>query len=36
MELFRARIFWDAKRPIAKDVLQRLDLRRLPREYPAS
>jgi hypothetical protein len=31
-EFFRARVFWDAKRPVNKAVLQALDLRRLLRE----
>jgi hypothetical protein len=30
-EFFRGRVFWDAKRPINKSVLQALDLRRLMR-----
>ena len=33
---FRARIFWDDKRPIRKSVLQSLDLRLLPRAARAS
>ncbi len=34
-EFFEARIFWDAKRPITKGVLQTLDLARLLRELVA-
>lgn len=32
MDFFAARIFWDAKRPIRKSILQSLDLRALMRE----
>jgi hypothetical protein len=31
-EFFRARVFWDAKRPVNKSILQALDLHRLMRE----